>query len=427
MKLKKMGLTLGLASLALGGVAFVTSTGTTGAVKADAVDGEAADTVKVSIVIDGEVAKGFFETEGTPYIYYYGGDSTIGWDDSKPMEADPSRPNVWCYDVPAGATHYIVRDPGLTKQSVNIPVSPLWSDWTWCDDVLDPYLALGAAGQDGKYGIYATVDRQYTLTSDMVRYFVHRGDTASGKYFYVLIDGENETYYPASFAEAEIATDTQGTTWYAYFDLPYSEVLGKQYKLVSTDDAVCALWYETEVYTFEKGDNNVIHQRYWDETTKTQKIRDYNPLDSKRNLSHSFVGNYVLTSYYTCLDSDVNGFMAFPELKRNFIVTDDERWIVNGDLGSVEIKDYGYVPGTESYEDFYNGDKGEAITTNAWEKYSTMESLYEKATAPAAGAPTILGENGNDLTIAIASIVGAMLLGVGAYFFLRKKKEAPRA
>ena len=55
MKLKKMGLTLGLASLALGGVAFVTSTGTTGAVKADAVDGEAADTVKVSIVIDGEV------------------------------------------------------------------------------------------------------------------------------------------------------------------------------------------------------------------------------------------------------------------------------------------------------------------------------------------------------------------------------------
>lgn len=379
---------------------------------------------RVSIVIDEKHSGDFLGQGETPLIYYWvEGKTYVQWDDSPSMLLD-AESGAWYYDVPSDVQYFIIRDSGKQVQTIDIPmaansINTNALNLTYPSDMVDPHLYL-LSNDDGSYSVFANVDRQYSLTPEMVRYWVYRGDdTNSGKYFFHYeSDTTGDTYVPAS-GYVEARTDGK---YFAYFDLNYEDVLGKEYSLMATDDWLSQKWYETEKVIFEKGDNNKIHQRVYSAQDGLQHVEDY--IATGMSLTAKFVGEHVLPAYFTCLNSDVNGYMAYHDLYSNFVCNDDGVWIVNGELSFVSLNDYSYVPGTESYDDFYGADNERNAEVTAWDKINQMGKLYnmQSGTAPQ-GASSLFSESQNVATITVGALIAMSMIGLAAFLTLRKKKQ----
>lgn len=407
-------------------MAAASATGTSSATTKVAAEDEvpaAGDTIRVSVTIDDAFSQDFLGEGEHPEIHYWGGATSSSWDATPAMIKDADNENVWYYDVPGDTTSFLIRDSGREVQTVDLPIAAISINdnalgFNYADDMVDPHLYL-TKNADASYSAFANVDRSYVFNSEMVRYWVYRGaDTTSGKYFFVYEGGNGEDIYVPASGYAEAMTNGE---YFAYFDLTYDEVIGKEYRLVATDDWVSDIWYETEKTVFEKGDNNLIHQRVYSKEDGLHHVADLVP--GAGSLKAEFVGKHVMPAYFTCLNSDINGYMAYPDLYSNFVQNSQGDWLIQGDM-DVEITDYAYVAGTESYDDFYLGEKGEGVTVIAWDKLMEMGRLYDLQTAtPASSMVPFFSEPENIAAFMAGALVFASVVGFSIFFIFRKRKE----
>ena len=469
MKLKKMGFTLGLASLALGGVAFVTSTGTTGAVRADAVD---------EITTDYRVAGSFIDpATGTNLNWGFPG---------TPFDTVTEKEGETWYEVTIdfalGDQFKIVR----AGENAWDWVSPSWPAKNWT-------VTNNTAGENGSAGCYTiSIPANYAGGDEPV--VTRIGDTETVTVTYMLPDGKSETaevsstirFNPSSiivegyqflgwYTDEDLtipwdvtkkATDglilygkyeTSPDDYYIYLETWTDNPFKYAYYFNSIDGKAPVNWPGTEMEPVSMGYNTaegisiyrvkidtdysadkIIFTNNHEKTEQEQYVQTADlPLgDSPAVYEHSHGGHEGVVEDS---DSKVEALVFLDYWATTVRVdhewgdpastwTDSICWLIDDDKGWADLKAH--------YEALSEGAKTIVDATydaNYGEVSYTVGQTYEYLVAAhasdevAAGAPTILGENGNDLTIAIASIVGAMLLGVGAYFFLRKKKEAPRA
>ena len=385
----------------------------------------AGDSIRVSIVIDETFSDDFLAEGEHPEIHYWGGATSSDWAATPAMVRDADNENFWYYDVPSDTKNFLIRDSGHEAQTVDLPIAANSINenslgFNYADDMVDPHLYLTKNG-DGSYSAFANLDRSYSFNSKMVRYWVYRGaGTTSGKYFFAYEGSDGASVYVPASGYVEAKTNGE---YFAYFDLDYEEVLGKEYRLVATDDWVSSLWYQTEKAVFEKGDNNLIHQRVYSPEDALHHVEDLVP--TAGSLKAEFVGKHVLPAYFTCLNSDVNGYMAYPELYSRFVHNDEGDWLISGNLGDYEIEDYAYVSGTEDYDDFYLGEKGETLTVNVWEKLTEMGRLYDlKVVADSPSMALFFAQPENVAAFTAGALVIVSLLGFSIFLIFRRRKEA---
>lgn len=129
--------------------------------------------------------------------------------------------------------------------------------------------------------------------------------------------------------------------------------------------------------------------------------------------SSEFCGK-VLESYYTCSDSDVNGYNAFDTMNKTFFV--DERGFTKyeGSLSEVVIDDYDYKDGN------YNYDLDQkTINIDCQTKYNTLKAMHAAANGSATG---YLDVTDNSMSITITfSVVG--ISAIIGFVILHKKRK----
>lgn len=465
MKLKKIGFTLGLASLALGGVAFVTSTGTTGAVKADAAE---EPTAGFKYALEGTVSKpgaseeiGWGSGEGIRTFNLY-----FEWDPTDSHFEEGAGAFKASFDADKGDMFKIVvaDGPGYT------------SSWEMNYDV---------SGIDGKCEYFyreatdnpaVMVNTPGTYTIFLADNFANYGDKAFG----IAVESEiNNAVVTYHFGDETLTQEAAIGTMYSptwvfkegylirgfYVDSDYTTAWPKEGIEVSGDLDV---YVKTETagpdYTIYYS-GNYTNAYIWSDYANnswpgTQMTKLFDREDGSAFYSFTVQSEYEAANIIFNGNTQQTGTIALGKTSQIYY-DDGAHFSEEYTLAIVDFLDYWKTIRKDG--DVYDGktyDNSVCYLLNDDEAWDALKAKYDAvvgeeaknfvrttidtgnytigttydylaaahvSSASAAGAPTLLDGGNDDLTIAIASIVGAMLLGVGAYFFLRKKKEAPRA
>lgn len=484
MKLKKMGLTLGLASLALGGVAFVTSTGTTGAVKADAA--------------------------GETSYYLVGNFTDPSTGASQGWVTDNISDGVKFTFDEADDRFELTLDMKVNNEFRFVSVTDGILTWisAWGDAFYNPFgnHADWFAPIDSKKGdtnFKCLLDGRYTFTlnkgvdsygSKIYALGVEESTEEVAKYDVTYMNGDtvlktvevSEGFYTPEFIlvegyqlkgwyrDADLTDLITGSVevngdiaiygkyevspadYYVYFISGDSTPVTYAYTYSSHGSQFNVAWpgEEMENTGISWGDGKTLYRFKIETDFDCDKIIFNNGKEGDAKLEtpsmdlmgrswiydfpapnldlmQAWTDEFASEDQYAALEFILNWKS---NVRKNHLWGDPETewlnsvcWLIEDDAAWNDLKASYEALGkaqalVDPIEDALYGEKMYTIG----ETYDYLAAAHA-SDALAAGAPTILGENGNDLTIAIASIVGAMLLGVGAYFFLRKKKEAPCA
>lgn len=142
-------------------------------------------------------------------------------------------------------------------------------------------------------------------------------------------------------------------------------------------------------------------------------------------ISAEFFGQYVLPGYFTCLPSEVNGYLAASEIRANWMTSGDGKWYIYNELSSVTIDDYAVATtGVEDYNEYYQ--TAEKVPgTNAQAKLDLMlqlEAAHDGVTD--ASVTALFSEPENVAGITAGALVLVSILGFSVFYFVRRRKHA---
>lgn len=121
----------------------------------------------------------------------------------------------------------------------------------------------------------------------------------------------------------------------------------------------------------------------------------------------------ALGGIHTCSSSAINGYNAFPNFNSTFVMN-GESWKTTGNLSDYTIDDF--ADGDTSYSG------SAATTTNAYDKYVAVQSLYNKANPSLSSRAIVAPEKHNATMGIVVGVSAAVIVSLGAcYFILRKK------
>lgn len=429
MKVSKLALLVALGFMA-GAAAFTIGKG----IEVTAADETSTDTVTIDLNIRDESAASLLEDGDELHLYYWGTGitETPTWP-GVPAEGliDTSDMSCWKVTVPAGASYFIINDGNKGNQTQDIR---LFDDFLGgrklVDGVTPRYWLDGTVeweGADkGKIRAYLDLEREYSYSPDYFRYWLDRNGQETGTSFLVYgLGTDEETMVPAS-GYAPIG-DSESSKYWAYFDVPV-EAIGTEYSIrFSGDDRMndpAANCCETNRLTMTSETIHKIHRISWG-AEEPWPIQVSEGTLSKYEISANFFGNYVLTSYFTCLPSEVNGYLAASELRANWITPDDETYYIYGMLNEVVIDDYAVATsGVEDYNEYYQ--TAEKVPgTNAQAKLDFMlqlEAAHDGVTD--ASVTALLSEPENIAGITAGALVLVSILGFSVFYFVRRRKHA---
>ncbi len=429
MKVSKFGLLVALGFMA-GAAAFTMGKG----IEVAAADETSTDTVTIDLNIKGDSVASLLEEGDELHLYYWGSGITEGpaWPGvSAEGSIDTSDASCWKVTLPAGASYFLINDGGQGNQTQDIR---LFDDFLGgrrlVDGVTPTYWLDGTVdweGTDkGKIRAYLDLKREYSYSPDYFRYWLDRNGQEAGTSFLVYgLGTDEETMVPASGYAA--IGDPGSSEYWAYFDVPV-EAIGTEYSIrFSGDDRMnepAANCCETNQLTMTSDTIHKIHRISWG-AEAPWPIQVSEGTLSEYEISASFFGNYVLTSYFTCLPSEVNGYLAASELRANWITPDDTTWYIHNELSTVTIDDYAVASsGVEDYYDYYLTAQ-KVPGTNAQEKMDLMLSLETlHGTSSDASVTAFFSEPGNVAGVAAGALVLLSLAGFSLFFLLRRKKHS---
>lgn len=246
------------------------------------------------------------------------------------------------------------------------------------------------------------------IDQDRTRIWLDRGHYGTTDATVIIrIDGTYE-FQPSGYEQA-----LQSGLWYAYYDVEISMITGKEIRFLKVQsDEPNAIWNTSTPLTYTTGDSSYLF--------KLPTTDDSTNLLKKTSVTGRIVNNFfakVLEGYLTCSSNIDNGYEAFNNIDTNFLPrTSDDFWDMEGNLGDVTITDYAGV-GTTPYEN----PRGTGQATNAYVKYSWMQSLYNSA-HPVSGERNIDTNSTNNVTL--ITLVGTLSLSaLAGFYFLKTKKH----
>ncbi len=286
---------------------------------------------------------------------------------------------------------------------------------------------VGAAAGLGAGTEVEKAEAYYAGEADTFRLWVNRGDQQGGQGYTWKVNVGGEEYAPGGYENVRPSTWADGL-WLVYYDLPTSIISadGTEVTMKCYNDTDQTLWGETEVFTYNSGDNAQVLYLYKDSegtllTTwgiADQYQEDDEDLENKR-ISAEVFATHVLTAYYTCSESKDNGYGNFRTLMRTWLFREDmTHWIADNDLGNFTIADYAYTEG--EYPD-YTGEPT-VNDVNAGLKYSRMVNNYNAMVAEQS-AFLPFSEGNAPLTFVVLGGLALAGLGAGTFALVRSRKK----
>ena len=280
-------------------------------------------------------------------------------------------------------------------------------------------------GNNGEYDYYTTSETSHEYSPQYFRFFLDRGLSGDGYENYVTYqkDGREFLIPATGYAQAN------NTTWYGQYEIPV-EILGGQFKVVTASNQ---LWFTDESDWYDVT-TNLAHSLYrinWksqSNETSTWPVEITSVEKATLNegqISAWFFGNYVISGLFTCLPSEVNGYLAASEIKANWMTPDDETYYIYEMLNEVIIDDYAVATsGVEDYNEYYQ--TAEKVPgTNAQAKLDLMlqlEAAYDGVTD--ASVTALFSEPENVAGITAGALVLVSILGFSVFYFVRRRKHA---
>ena len=278
---------------------------------------------------------------------------------------------------------------------------------------------------NGQYDYYTTSETSHEYSPQYFRFFLDRGLSGDGYENYVTYqkDGREFLIPATGYAQAN------NTTWYGQYEIPV-EILGGQFKVVTASNQ---LWFTDESDWYDVT-TNLAHSLYrinWksqSNETSTWPVEITSVEKATLNegqISAWFFGNYVISGLFTCLPSEVNGYLAASEIKANWMTPDDETYYIYEMLNEVIIDDYAVATsGVEDYNEYYQ--TAEKVPgTNAQAKLDFMlqlEAAHDGVTD--ASVTALFSEPENVAGITAGALVLVSILGFSVFYFARRRKHA---
>lgn len=375
--------------------------------------------------------------------------STTGPDGRKTYELgdEIGNTNVYPLYVPEDESAFLIYNGSWsgTNQTVNISLSEPTAAVTRMsaldglgvtpyEDSQVIYNITGSTDGAGKYSVSLTTKRDFSISSEYARYWLDRGGRDVGYFWFLAFNAGTEAEPEWKAIQASdyppIADPEAGSKYLAYFDVPVS-FIGKNYFAFTLNDYFWVTENEdntTDPLTLVSSDFSKIHRIEWvDEggaywSMKLDNGGVYSMLEAGSVLP-SFLADYVLPAYYTCLNSEANGYMAASEIIDTWVSND--RLLGGMDaLGEVSVQDYAYAgPGTDYNEYYKNNER--TITTTALEKLNTMLTLEEAATVDTTGyVASFFSAPENITAFTSGALILVSILGFSLFFIIRKRKES---
>lgn len=343
---------------------------------------------------------------------------------------DTTDPSNWKVTLPAGASWFIINDNnGNQTQDIRV-LDDFLGGRKIVDGISPTYCLDGLVTWDGadkgKIRSYIDLKREYSYSPNYFRYWLDRNGQESGTPFFVYGLGTDEEIMVPATGYAPISTGENPKYW-AYFDVPV-EAINTQYSIrFSGDDrmsepaANCreTNWLPLTVDTIHK-----IHRISWG-SENPWPIQVSEGTLAEYEISAEFFGQYVLPGYFTCLPSEVNGYLAASEIRANWMTSGDGKWYIYNELSSVTIDDYAVATtGVEDYNEYYQ--TAEKVPgTNAQAKLDLMlqlEAAHDGVTD--ASVTALFSEPKNIAGITAWTLVLVSILGFSVFYFVRRRKHA---
>ena len=208
----------------------------------------------------------------------------------------------------------------------------------------------------------------------------------------------------------EDVTPVQYDRYFVYYDLPSSALEGKSVGVSIVSTPYNKLHVEVPAVAYTAGDNNKVWKinlasEVWSISKGAIVDRIYSSFFAK-----------VLEGYLTCLESEVNGYLAYDDLDSNLLPKAEGVWNMEGNLGDEVVNDF--ANNQEGIDNYATGTRGNEV--DAYDKYQMMYNLYTAHTVKTQNIGYF--ENNN----AIALIIGIALVGLTsiAGLYVLKKKRA---
>lgn len=369
----------------------------------------------------------FWASDDARFVaYFYGNEQTPEWID---LELVPTLTNVYQGKPTKTYSNVIFgrMNPDILDNKWNgdepTNIEPMWNqtvDLTY-DGINNLFTITnwddGKGKSEGVWSQFYIED--YTpvvitpttrgINENKVRIWLNRnGHYAVTGYQYVLKVGEVR-YAPSGYQGA-ILEPEENEIHFAYYDLPISVLTGKEVGFTILDSLDRRL-VEVPATLYESTDNSKlwtvnIHEGVWSIEKGALELGEGSVI------FNSFFA-YVLEGYLTCLDSNINGYLAFPMIDANFLPKDGEAWLINADLDLAFLDDY-------ADEANYAAGPREEVT-NAYDKYAMMANLYNSNSAGRGGEQLAINSINNTTTFIIIFL--AILVGFGYVYFIHPRRK----
>ena len=428
MKISKVCLLAGLA-LMTGISVFGMTAGAHEALAAD----PAGDTITIDLEIRNNAGDPLLGDGDVLHLHYWG-DNIQGtaWPGVEATNLiDTTDPSNWKVTLPAGVTAFVINDDnGNQTQDIRV-LDAFLGERRLVDGISPTYCLDGLVTWDGadkgKIRSYIDLKREYSYSPNYFRYWLDRNGQESGTPFLVYgLGSGDEIMVPAS-GYAPISTGENPEYW-AYFDVPV-EAINTQYSIrFSGDDRMFETPNpnnsETNSLTMTVETIHKVHRISWGAVDPWPIQVSEGTLD-KFEISAQFFGQYVLPAYFTCLPSEVNGYLAASEIRANWMTPGDDTWYICGELSEVTIEDYAVATtGVEDYNEYYQ--TAEKVPgTNAQAKLDLMlqlEAAHDGVTD--ASVTALFSEPENVAGITTGALVLVSILGLSVFYFVRRRKHA---
>lgn len=281
-------------------------------------------------------------------------------------------------------------------------------------------------GVPGQYDYYTTAESAHEYGPDYFRFFLDRG--AAGQTGY-------ETYIAYTVGDKKILSlaaaypQANDSTWLAQYELP-TEAIGGSFKVVTANNK---LWMtdESEWKSLTIDQIHGLQRVTWNTASDNGSTWPTTIASLEKatlheyEVSNTFVGTSVISGLFTCLPSEVNGYLAASEIRANWMTPGDGTWYMYDELSKVTIEDYAVATtGVEDYNEYYQ--TAEKVPgTNAQAKLDLMlqlEAAHDGVTD--ASVTALFSEPENVAGITAGTLVLVSILGFSVLYFVRRRKHA---